>query len=232
MGLHSKAKDQGAMIVQSRSILRSHGPVSTQELSNSGTSGLRLEFDPIQNGWIRADAVDDFDHGARRAGWPVYCKTSQVTLRAWTLGDAAIFRQLLDNPRLWTHLPNGYPGPITEEGARDLISLSLDRTLHTVQAICMGGQPIGQVRLEFADQDAELSYWLGEPFWGKGLGRKAVSMFVQACFQKDPSLDHMIARVKPANTGSLRILDKVGFIPEGRSNAAPDWIVLRRDRGA
>lgn len=230
MGLHSKASEATSELVQSAVMLRSQGPLSAQDFTEAKRARMRLGFDPVQNGWVRADSHDDFDLTARRAGWGLAKNRGQIALRAWTKDDVSVFRALLNNPRVWAHLPNPFPGDITLDAADELISLSRDEDLHIVRAICVDRDPIGQVRLDFGGQEPELSYWLGEQYWRKGFGSRAVSTFVAECFASNPSLDHMIARVKPVNTGSLRILEKAGFFREGRSNASPDWIILRCDR--
>ncbi|MFY9209766.1 MAG: GNAT family N-acetyltransferase [Aestuariivita sp.] len=234
MGLHSKAPADASELCQTAAFQRSQGPLSTRDMLAHRKAGIGLEYDPVQSGWVRADVTDDFDLSARRIGWPsvksVQTRDRGIVLRRWLLTDATQFRSLLDNPDVWRHLPNPYPGVISIDMAEDLIRLSQDETLHRVRAIVANDTAVGQVRLDFAGQDPELSYWLGQPFWRKGIGLRAVQSFVAECFQDDPKLDHMIARARPENTGSLRILEKAGFIPEGRSNAAPDWIILRCDR--
>ncbi|WP_050931604.1 GNAT family N-acetyltransferase [Aestuariivita boseongensis] len=230
MGLHSTPASQAVHLVKSGSFLRSDGPLSTQDVIAARQAQIGLHFDPVQNGWVRADAIDDFDALTRRPGWASLQSAAEITLRPWASEDAPMFRRLLNNPNVWTHLPNGYPGDITIEIAQELIALSAETTLHVVRAICMGGLPVGQVRLEFGEQEPELSYWLGESHWSKGIGHRAVTRFIAECFAADRTLDHMIARVRPTNIASLRILEKAGFFLEGRSNAVPDWMVLRCDR--
>ncbi|MCE8005545.1 GNAT family N-acetyltransferase [Aestuariivita sp.] len=236
MGHYQQGFDGSAQktVVASGAFRRSQGPLTPQEVANAREAGLSLSFDPVQNGWLRADTQDDFDHARVRPGWPsvsqALSRTAAVGFRPWVPSDAPRFRALLDNPDVWAFLPAAYPGPISQEMASDLIELSQDGALHTVRAILLQDQPVGQVRLEYADSEPELSYWLGQDHWGQGIGARAVARFVEQCFADDPELDHMIARVKPENLGSLRILEKAGFQREGRSNAAPDWIILRRDR--
>lgn len=230
MGLDIRAHDDTDRPVMSDVLLRSDGPLSTKDFDAARKKKVRLGFDPVQNGWVFADAIDDIDSTHRRPGWELARDSRRVSLRQWTNRDARVFRSLLGNPNVWVHLPQPFPGEFSLEMAQELIALSEDTQLHIVRAICVGDQPVGQVRLAFDGQEPELSYWLGEPFWRKGIAYQAVVRFINDCFDADCALDHMIARVRPENIGSIRILEKSGFIREGRSNAAPDWIVLRRDR--
>ncbi len=230
MGLQRTSRQKTAQLVQSGSVRRSDGPLSLHALTKARSTGTKLSFDPVQNGWVRAEAQDDFDPYHVRPGWPRAKSADALTFRQWSQTDAPVFRTLLNNPNVWTFLPTGFPGEITLDAARELISLAEDETLHIVRAICHDGLPVGQVRLEFRTQEPELSYWLGEPFWHKGIGRKAVSRFVAECFAADSELDSMIARVKPDNYGSLRILEQTGFVRERGLVVEPEWIGLRRTR--
>jgi len=234
MGLYTIAKTDGSTAVKNPNFLRSVGVLTEADFEAAHKQGICLVFDPAQNGWLRADTTDDLNETDPRAGWPSATTIVQLQTRlrfeAWCEDDAETFRALLDDPHVWAHLPGDYTGPMSIDTARDLITLSKDEALHLVRAIVFCDTIVGQVRLEYRDEEPELSYWLGQEHWGRGIGAHAVRSFVKRCFTDDPTLDHMIARVRPENTASLRILEKAGFIREGRSNAAPDWIILRRDR--
>jgi RimJ/RimL family protein N-acetyltransferase len=88
-----------------------------------------------------------------------------------------------------------------------------DETI-TIQTILFDGQVAGSV-LSYVDEDGQLevSYWIGRPYWGKGVATRGLLAF----------LDHikvrpLYARVAQDNIGSLRVLEKCRFtrIGEGR----------------
>jgi len=88
-----------------------------------------------------------------------------------------------------------------------------DETI-TIQTILFDGQVAGSV-LSYVDEDGqrEVSYWIGRPYWGKGVATRGLLAF----------LDHikvrpLYARVAQDNFGSLRVLEKCRFtrIGEGR----------------
>jgi len=88
-----------------------------------------------------------------------------------------------------------------------------DETI-TIQTILFDGQVAGSV-LSYVDEDGqrEVSYWIGRPYWGKGVATRGLLAF----------LDHikvrpLYARVAQDNIGSLRVLEKCRFtrIGEGR----------------
>src|SRR5258708_34964413 len=88
-----------------------------------------------------------------------------------------------------------------------------DETI-TIQTILFDGQVAGSV-LSYVDEDGqrEVSYWIGRPYWGKGVATRGLLAF----------LDHikvrpLYARVAPAHIGSLLVWEKCRFtrIGEGR----------------
>lgn len=92
-----------------------------------------------------------------------------------------------------------------------------DETI-TIQTILFDGQVAGSV-LSYVDEDGqrEVSYWIGRPYWGKGVATRGLLAF----------LDHikvrpLYARVAQDNIGSLRVLEKCRFtrIGEGRGFSA------------
>lgn len=232
MGLHSAESQDTALLVHVGSDFRSDGPLSERALEEAHRAHTELSFDPVQNGWVRADATDDFDPQHSRPGWRNADRNGALSFRPWAQSDAATFRTLLNNPNVWTFLPTGYPGDITLDTVQDLIALAQDEALHRVRAICVDGLPVGQVRLEFREHESELSYWLGEAHWRKGIGGNAVSRFVAESFAADPDLDQIMARVKPGNAGSLKILENAGFVCDVKTDPTSEWIILRCNRPA
>ncbi len=74
---------------------------------------------------------------------------------------------------------------------------------------------------------AELGFWLGEEFWGHGIMTEVTPAFVDFCFQKFP-LNRIYAEPYANNPASARVLEKAGFVLEGRlrKNAVKDGQVL------
>ncbi len=62
---------------------------------------------------------------------------------------------------------------------------------------------------------ATLGYWLGEDFWGRGIMPEAVAAFTDFCFENFP-LRRISAEVFASNPASARVLEKAGFVFEGR----------------
>ena len=92
-----------------------------------------------------------------------------------------------------------------------------DETI-TIQTILCDGQVAGWV-LSHEDEEfgkPEVSYWLGKPYWGKGVATRALSTFLFHV-----KVRPLYARVVKDNLASLRVLEKCGFtrISEGKGFA-------------
>ncbi len=102
----------------------------------------------------------------------------------------------------------------------------------TIQTILFDGQVAGSV-LSYVDEDGQLevSYWIGKPYWGKGVATRALSAFL-----KHIEVRPLYARAAKDNIGSLRVLEKCGFArigeDKGFANARSEEIeefILRLD---
>ncbi len=202
--------------------MRSEGVLTAQEISFCRDRGFELAYDPMQIGWVPAGAVDDFHFSARpkrraTARMPqINGIQAQLGLRAWEPSDVAAYRALLDDRDVWAHLPEAYPDPLTEETAAALIELSNASNHHSVFAVLRDSVPVGQVRLLYDVDEAdagtaEISYWLGKQYWGKGIGTKIVARFSSRCFADNPGITRLLAKVHRDNAGSAAVLRKAGY---------------------
>lgn len=216
---------------------RSLGILHEHELSQCRDADIPVAFDPVQSGWVPLSVNDDISHGSRRPQRATDAKSLadlKLSLRPWHADDAGRFRHLLDDPRIWDHMPEDYPDPLTHDMAEALIHIANNSNHHKVLAILHDGTPVGQVRVEFdhggaAPDTAEISYWIGRQDWGRGYASAVVSAFAAQCLTENPALTSLVARVKDGNAGSLRVLEKAGFVPDG-PDSRQGWIRLRRRR--
>lgn len=85
-----------------------------------------------------------------------------------------------------------------------------------------GERAVGSVGLSIADDACVkaakvgiVGYWLGEPFWGRGIATEALALLVGYAFERFP-FHRLEANVKAWNPASGRVLEKNGFRLEGR----------------
>lgn len=231
---------------------RFDGVLDAGELAAARASGTSLAYCPLQQGWVH-DAEDEEDTAPplswqvghqrfykQRMGTPVYARPEALTLRVWVEDDLAVYRALLSDPGLWTWMLEEKPARLDDDLARALIALSTEGSHHKVRVASLGGQPVGQVRLEYGatPETGELSYWIGAAYRGKGLGRQMVQRFLDRLAMRKPHITRITARVHPQNGASRPLLLACGFQPCDRAtlNLAPrgrdrgDWdgFVIRR----
>jgi RimJ/RimL family protein N-acetyltransferase len=64
-------------------------------------------------------------------------------------------------------------------------------------------------------RSGEIGYWLGEPFWGRGLMSEAVPAFTAYAIATF-DVRRLYATVFEWNHASARVLEKSGYVLEGR----------------
>ena len=84
----------------------------------------------------------------------------------------------------------------------------------TTKTIVFDGDAAGYLGKFVRAGDAEVTYWLGRAYWGKGIASKALSLFLELVEERP-----LYGRVVADNVASLRVLQKCGFSEVGRETA-------------
>jgi RimJ/RimL family protein N-acetyltransferase len=79
-----------------------------------------------------------------------------------------------------------------------------------VQAVTVDGELAGSIVAWWQDGQRYLGYWLGREFWGRGVGTKALELFLQRETVRPLFADPFIG-----NTASVKLLQRHGFTREG-----------------
>jgi ribosomal-protein-alanine N-acetyltransferase len=109
------------------------------------------------------------------------------------------------------------PHPYTEQDARAFIAGVLEPgKIWLAITLRSDGRQIGGIglRVEQQHQHAELGYWLGVPYWGKGYATEAGREVVRYGFQ-DLKMHRIFASHFGHNPASGKILVKLGMRHEG-----------------
>lgn len=154
-------------------------------------------------------------------------------IRKWRISDRERLAEMLSNKKVQDNLRDGLPYPYTPEDAEEYIMsmLAADGTKTFAFAITLDGQVIGSIGVFRCDnihfRTAELGYYIGEPYWGKGYTTSAVKQVCRHVFENTDIL-RIFAEPFAYNTASRRVLEKAGFQYEGtlRSNAVKNGKVL------
>ena len=98
-------------------------------------------------------------------------------------------------------------------------------------AIEVHGEATGGIGLELGSdierRSAEVGYWLGEAFWGKGITTAAVRALTGYGFEA-LNLTRIFAVPFASSSASIRVLEKCGYIREGimRRSAVKEGVVI------
>jgi len=140
-------------------------------------------------------------------------------LRPYRDGDQADLVRLANNPNVAAHLRDMFPQPYTWTDAENWVRrASRERPVRNF-AVCSEGQFVGGIGLmagtDIHRVSAEVGYWLGEPYWGRGLATAALVELTQHAFGSFSELNRLFAYVDQEHAASIRVLEKARFRREG-----------------
>ena len=143
----------------------------------------------------------------------------RCTVRPWRLDDAESLVRHANNRKVWLALRDLFPHPYPIEDARKFLGAGVNSEPITNSCIEVDGAAVGGIGVRMGQdvhrRTAELGYWLGQKFWGRGIMTEAVGPFTDFCFENF-SLRRIFAEPFANNPASARVLEKAGFTFEGR----------------
>lgn len=143
-------------------------------------------------------------------------KTERLILRRWEKSDAGDLYKYASDPDV---------GPIAGWPPHQSLKESMDVIRNVFSgaeayAICLKADDIaiGAIELKLnghtdmteRDDECELGYWLGKPFWGQGLMPEAAREMLRHAFE-DLGMDKVWCGYYEGNSKSKRVQEKVGF---------------------
>jgi [ribosomal protein S5]-alanine N-acetyltransferase len=145
--------------------------------------------------------------------------TSYGKIRPWSSHDADALVKYANNRKIWLNLRDGFPHPYTLTKAHDFLEMASHQQPTTIFAIATQEEAIGGIGIspnhDVHRLTAEMGYWLGEPYWGKGIMTETIIKFTEYAFAQF-DLVRIYAEPYAHNLSSCRVLEKAGFILEGR----------------
>jgi len=141
------------------------------------------------------------------------------TLRPWNTNDAANLIKYGSNPNITRFMSDGFPHLFTDEKAKAFIEFANSGNNKLYRTIDIKGEASGGIGVmlqpDIYCKNAELGYWLAEPYWGKGIISRAIPMIVEMAFQTF-DINRVYAVPFANNAASQRVLGKAGFKLEAR----------------
>lgn len=140
-------------------------------------------------------------------------------LRSWRPDDLDSLVRHANNRNVWRNLRDAFPHPYTAQDGERWLRSATRADPETNFAIVVAGQAAGGVGVVLKDdiyrRSAEIGYWLGEEFWGRGIVTEAVKAMTAYAFAAF-DLARIYASVFEWNPASMRVLEKAGYTLEAR----------------
>ncbi len=149
-------------------------------------------------------------------------KFKKYTIRSWKKEDAPAIAKHANNRNIWLNLRDGFPHPYSVNDANEFISNALAKEPETFFSIASSTEAIGGIGFTIGQDvhryTAELGYWLAEPYWNQKIMTGAIQILIKYAF-KTYDLNRIYAEPYATNPASSKVLEKAGFLYEGRLKA-------------
>jgi len=154
-------------------------------------------------------------------------KTARLRLRVLTSADAP---RLAEIGADWdiASMTSRMPYPYSEAAADQWIN-GIEPN-EVVLGITYDGELIGVTGYlpETDGRSAEIGYWLGRAYWGRGFATEAAAGLIDYCFRRE-RFSHVTCGHYFDNPASARVIEKLGFTFTGQSEC---WCEARRTKVA
>jgi len=141
-------------------------------------------------------------------GIPIF-QTTRLKLRAPCRGDVKAIVRLANDRRVSENTLR-VPHPYTAGDAEQFVAAVNRQNGEATFMIVLDGAPIGACGIEAREGGAEVGYWIGRPYWGRGYATEAVRAVIDHAFG-DLGNDALQAGARVSNPASRRVLEKCGF---------------------
>src|SRR5438093_6062132 len=146
-------------------------------------------------------------------------RLAKCDVRSWETSDVDSIARHANNHNVWINLRDAFPHPYSKQNARDFIRAVRQRAPETTFAIAVDGEAVGSAGFvlhpDVERVSAEIGYWLGEPFWGRGIVTDALVALTEFAIATH-GLTRVYAIPFASNQASCRVLEKAGYVLEGR----------------
>lgn len=154
-------------------------------------------------------------------------ETGRLTLREWRESDAETLFKYASDPDVGHRA--GWP---PHKGVED--SLEIIRNVFSAEGMwavelketgevigCVGYLPASLSNLDIDEDQCEVGYWIGKPYWNKGYCTEALRAVVDYCFNIK-GFTVLWGDYFPENPASGRVMEKCGFVDTGKEITCPN----------
>lgn len=146
-----------------------------------------------------------------------FLETDRLILRPWHLNDAKALYKYAGSPLVGPAA--GWAPHASVEDSCNIIRTVLSMPETYAVVLKATGEPVGSIGVMFGDgvhsaekndDDAEIGYWIGVPYWGHGLMPEAVTRILARCFD-ELGITRVWCGYYEGNVKSRRVMEKCGF---------------------
>jgi [ribosomal protein S5]-alanine N-acetyltransferase len=141
-------------------------------------------------------------------------QSNDFLLRELKKSDAKSVAKHANNYKIKRYLTDSFPHPYTPQDFLAFYELC-NSANDLVCAVETNGEAAGIISLSLKKgmekPSAEIGYWLGEKYWGKGIMARAIKEMVKYGFENYNYLNKVFAHIYDFNTNSQKAIEKAGF---------------------
>lgn len=142
---------------------------------------------------------------------------TRSVVRRWHTADAAGLVRHANNVNVARQLRDRFPHPYSKADANAFIQGAVSEADASNLAIEVDGEAAGAIGYvigtDIERYSAEIGYWLGEMHWGRGIATEALVLVTEHAFAA-ANLLRLFALPFADNAGSIRVLEKAGYVRE------------------
>ena len=140
-----------------------------------------------------------------------------VELRRWGMQDAQALAAVANNRNIWNQVRDFFPSPYAVSDAMQWIAKIAEQNPILNFAILADTEVVGGIgcilKEDVYRKNIEIGYFIGEPYWGKGIATEACKLICSYVEEKMDKL-RIEAHTFEHNKASMRVLQKNGFYLE------------------
>ena len=141
-----------------------------------------------------------------------------IALRNYTHSDVNRIVELANNKNVSRYLVFTFPYPYTRKDAEWWVETGSGENDSITKAIEYKGVLVGSIGITpqrgWKNHIAEIGYWVGQPYWGKGIATTSLEIMSKIAIE-ELGFKKLFAPVLAPNRPSMRVLEKTGYRLEG-----------------
>ena len=151
-------------------------------------------------------------------------ETERILLRYWQESDAEALFKYASDPDVGPRA--GWPAHKSVEESREIIRTFFHNDTTWAIVLKETGEAIGCIgyythetsNIPIGENDCEVGYWVGKPFWNQGICTEALKLMLDYCIN-EKHFENIWADHFTGNPASGRVMEKCGFSDTGMLNS-------------